>query len=225
MYRCRSYFSKKPPAEELINIYRLLFAEFGTQNWWPADSKLEVIIGAILTQAVSWKNVEKAIVALKEQGYISVERLKNIKETELAQLIKPAGYYNMKARKLKEFITFLSEKYENSLDKMFTVELSNLRKELLGVYGIGPETADSILLYAGEYPVFVVDNYTRRIFCRLGFVKKDIKYLKLQSFIENNLVHNVNIYNEYHALLVELAKNYCTKKEPDCQGCPLCKNN
>ena len=228
IYKCRSYYSQKLAPEllpkTLMNIYHSLFAYFGPQNWWPADTKIEIIVGAILTQAVSWRNVEQAIANLKEQSCIDIKCLKNIEEKDIARLIKPAGYYNMKAKKIKAFIKFLTQNYNDDLQKMFTIEKAKLREELLSVYGVGPETADSIMLYAGEYPSFVVDSYSKRIFYRLGLVKEDIRYHDLKNMLENNLDSDVKIYNEYHALLVELGKNYCTKNEPDCKDCPLINN-
>ncbi len=220
-YRCYSYFSELELKDTLIDLYRILYTGFGPQNWWPAETKWEVIVGTILTQAVSWKNVEKAVANMKKAECLTFAELEKIDEKKLAGIIKPAGYYNMKAKKIKAFVNFVAEKYNGQLSEMFKVEVEKLRKELLSVYGIGPETADSILLYAGEYPVFVVDNYTRRIFSRLGYVEKDIKYQELKKIIENNLSPDVKIYNEYHALLVELGKNYCTKSDPLCKKCPL----
>jgi len=202
-------------------IYQDLYNFFGSQHWWPGETELEIIVGAILTQGVNWGNVEKAINNLKKRGLLTTRALLQVKEKELAELIRPTGYYNMKTRKLKAFINFLFERYDGKLDIMFTTGLDQIRSELLGVYGIGPETADSILLYAGNYPVFVIDAYTRRIFNRLGYILPDLKYDELQQIIVNNFPEDVNQYNEYHALLVALGKDICKNKSPRCRDCPL----
>jgi len=203
----------------LLDSYTALYHHFGKQNWWPADTKFEVIIGAILTQNTNWQNVEKAISNLRKKKLLRLDKLKNIKTSALAQLIRPAGYYNIKAQRLKNFIDFLYQRYQGSLKKMFKRRLSILRDELLSVNGIGPETADSILLYAGNKPVFVVDAYTRRILSRHRLIKKDASYQDIQDLFHSTLEEKSSLYNEYHALLVELAKNYC-KKNKSCEGCP-----
>ncbi|MFW5981510.1 MAG: endonuclease III domain-containing protein [bacterium] len=220
MYPC-SFYKQYSPEVALENIYDILFAHFGPQDWWPAESKLETIIGAILTQSVNWTNVEKAIANLKENNLLSIEALKEIDEDRLAELIRPSGYYNMKAKKLKAFIEFLLEEYQGSMKYLFQEELDTLRDKLLNVYGIGPETADSILLYAGEYPTFVIDAYTKRILSRVGLSKVDIKYQQLKTLIMNNFSPDLKNYNEFHALLVKLAKENCKKSNPVCDNCIL----
>jgi len=203
-----------------MRIYKKMYERFGSRHWWPADTPFEVIIGAILTQNTAWSNVEKAIVNLKNQGLTTPKKLYQININFLAQAIRPAGYYNIKAKRLKAFLKFLFQRYNGSLKKMFAVSASNLRKELLQVNGIGPETADSILLYAANKPVFVIDAYTKRIFSRHNFIKPDAAYDQAQRFFTSNLPKDTKLFNEYHALIVELGKNIC-KTKPRCEICPI----
>ncbi len=205
---------------KILAIYNSLFAAFGEQHWWPSDSPLETCIGAILTQNTNWGNVEKAIVNLKKEKLISIKALHEIEEDKLAELIRPSGYFNIKSKRLKSFISFISENYGGSLQRFFAEE--NVREILLEVKGIGPETADSILLYAGDIPTFVIDAYTKRIFSRLGLCAEDISYGDLQKLFIKHLPTESQIYNEYHGLIVRLAKEHCRKK-PICNGCPLGK--
>ena len=205
----------------LLSLHDALLERFGPQDWWPADTPFEVVIGAILTQSTSWINVEKALVNLKKKKILSPDGLHRIDTTELALHIKSAGYYNAKAKKLKEFIDHMYAKHEGDLDRMFEQDGRALRIELLSIWGIGPETADSIVLYAAEKPEFVVDAYTKRIFSRLGYVKEDISYEALKEFSEKNLPRDVLVYNEFHALLVRLGKERCKKSKPICSECPL----
>lgn len=202
-------------------IYRKLFENFGPQRWWPADTRFEVMVGAILTQNTSWSNVEKAIINLKKAGVLSLPKLNRLSHSKLAQLIRPAGYYNIKARRLKNFLQFLSVSYGGSFKNMLCQDTEILRQELLSVNGIGPETADSMLLYALDKPVFVVDAYTKRIFSRHGIVKSDSDYQAVQKLFMQKLKNNVKLFNEYHALIVRLGKDYCLKRKPRCQICPL----
>lgn len=208
--------------KKLLAIYDRLLDAFGPRRWWPAETPFEVIVGAILTQNTAWKNVEKAISSLKKEKLLSPSSLASKKEKELALLIRPAGYYNIKAKRLKNFVNFLTEEFGGSLDRMFKMPLGALRKRLLEVNGIGPETADSILLYAGNKPVFVVDAYTKRVFSRHKLIKKDALYREIQSAFTENLPRSRKLFSEYHALIVELAKTYCRKK-PRCGACPLKK--
>jgi len=203
----------------LLDIYDLLLKHFGPQRWWPADTEFEVIVGAILTQNANWKNVERAIANLKESDLLSPEGIHRVSEERLKALIRPAGYYNSKARKLKEFTDFLFKNY-NGLDDFLDLPTEQLREQLLLVWGIGPETADSIALYAAGKPSFVVDAYTRRIFSRLGFVEEKTGYDELKKFFEKNIPKDVALYQEFHALVVELAKDCCRTK-PLCGECPL----
>ncbi|QSZ28151.1 endonuclease III domain-containing protein [Aceticella autotrophica] len=205
----------------LLDIYNKLFSFFGPQNWWPADSAFEVIIGAILTQSVSWKNVEKAIINLKDEGILSIEGIINVQNQKLANLIRSTLYHNQKADKLKRFCLYVKEKYDSDIFKIFDKNIYELRKELLLIKGIGKETADSIILYAANKPIFVVDAYTKRIFTRLGYLKGNEDYQIVQDFFMNNLPCNTYLFNEYHALIVALGKNYCQGKNPCCDICPL----
>ena len=219
---------KVPPAvmkrsillRALREIYPRLLKRFGPQSWWPAETRFEVIVGAILTQNTSWTNVEKAISNLKRRDRLTPLALKNISPEELALLIKPSGYFNVKAKRLKHFIEFLFKEYDGKLDSMAKEPWGTLRKQLLSINGIGPETADSILLYALDKPVFVVDAYTRRILSRHNLVSHDVDYETLQGSFMKNLASDVKMFNEYHALLVRLGKEIC-KNKPACEVCPL----
>jgi endonuclease III related protein len=204
----------------LPDIYRRLFEHFGPQHWWPAQEPFEVIVGAILTQSTAWTNVEKAIANLKAAGKLSSKALRNIPEAELAALIHPSGYYNVKARKLKAFVNWFGERCDDSLDRLFPGDIESVRRELLEVHGIGEETADSILLYAGNKPIFFIDAYTRRIISRLGLSPEVDSYAAYQSLFMSNLPTDAALFNEYHALLVRLGKDFC-RKRPLCEGCCL----
>ena len=207
-------------ARWLDDTYRILDDHFGNLHWWPGDSPLEVIVGAILTQNTAWKNVEKAISALKRHDLLSAVALMEIPERELAGLIRPSGYYNIKAGRLKAFFIFLRDQFSGSLEQMFAEDVSMLRQKLLGIKGIGAETADSILLYAGGKPVFVVDAYTRRILSRHGIVATRSSYGEIQRLFMDRLPADAALFNQYHALIVYTGKNYC-RKQPRCQECPL----
>lgn len=197
--------------DKINNIYNILFKEYSQRNWWPtktSNKRFEISIGAILTQNTNWKNVEKAINNLIENKLLSKESISKIETKKLAKIIKSSGYHNQKAKKLKEFIKFLDSKKEIN------------RNNLLNVWGIGKETADSILLYAYNKKIFVIDAYTKRIFNRIGFNEQD--YDELQNLFMNNLKKDVDLYKEYHALLVEHGKNIC-KTKPLCNKCCLNK--
>ncbi len=204
----------------LNEIYDRLFKSFGKQHWWPGDTDFEVVIGAILTQNTNWTNVEKAIKNLKNAKVFTPRKLNEIDIKRLANLIKPSGYFNVKAKRLKHFIEWLFLKYNGSLSKMFRQDYVKLRKELLSVNGIGRETADSIILYAAEKPTFVVDAYTKRVLIRHGLITEDYDYEEIKAFFENNLSKDVSLYNEYHALIVRVGKYYC-KPKMQCEECPL----
>lgn len=204
----------------LISIFDKLLSFFGPQHWWPAESRFEIIVGAILTQNISWNNVEKAIFNLKDKDLLSIDDILNTDIESLALLIKPAGYYNQKSRYLKNICKFIKENY-GSLEEFLSQDSRKLRNELLKIKGIGPETADSIILYAAEKPVFVVDAYTKRIFYRIGLIKQNLSYNKVQQFFMENLPKEVNLYNQYHALIVKLGKQNCSNKNPVCKNCPL----
>lgn len=202
-------------------VYQKLYLRFGPQNWWPGDGPFEVIIGAILTQNTNWQNVAKAIANLKEAKVLSPKKLYCLSEAKLAKLIRPSGYYNIKAKRLRSFLDFLFKNYGGNLNRMFNRPLHDLRNEILGVKGVGPETADSILLYAGGFPIFVVDAYTKRIFSRHHLITEDAAYLEVQKIFMQNLRRDVELYNEYHALIVRLGKEICKKNNPKCEICPL----
>jgi endonuclease-3 related protein len=205
--------------QRLEEIYRLLFSYYGPQHWWPADAPFGVIVGAILTQATAWANVEKAISNLKSAGMLNPTALRQVPLDELAELIRPCGYYKVKSRKLKSFAQHLAS-YDDSLKKLFALELEQLRLELLSIYGIGEETADAIILYAAGKPIFVIDAYTRRILSRLGLAPLKGSYTAFQKLFMENLPRDEKFYNEYHALFVRHGKETC-RKNPLCLRCPL----
>ena len=207
-------------AEALTVIYNRLFDRYGPQHWWPGETPFEVIIGAILTQSTAWTNVEKAIANLKDADLLDPISLDEIATEKLAALIRPSGYYNAKAAKLKAFDERLHDEYGGSLDKLFALDTGDLRKELLSIHGIGPETADSILLYAAHRPVFVIDAYTKRIIGRLGLAPTSESYEAFQQLFMDRLPHDEGMFNEYHALLVRHGKDIC-RKTPRCEGCCL----
>ena len=206
--------------KNLIEMYNLLLNYFGPQNWWPAETELEVMIGAILTQNTNWKNVEKAIFNLKNRNLLSIDSLFSLPVSSLAREIRSAGYYNVKAQRLKNLIEFIVERYEGNLSLLFRIETETLRKELLSIKGIGPETADSMLLYAAGRPVFVIDAYTHRILNRHGMSEDQTTYYELQSLFVSHLPEDVSLFNEFHALIVQAGKNFCRRK-PHCMRCPL----
>lgn len=204
----------------LMEIFKRLLGHYGPLEWWPAETPFEVCVGAILTQNTAWSNVEKAIVALKAAGILTPEGLRDAPPDRLAALIRPAGYFNVKSQRLKDFIQWLYKRHGGSLERMFAGDWHLLRDELLGVRGIGPETCDSILLYAGQKPTFVVDAYTRRLFHRLGLLPEQAGYETTQALFMENLPPDVPLFNEYHALIVEQCKQFC-RTRPRCGGCPL----
>jgi len=204
----------------LTEIYDRLFKSLGKQYWWPGDTGFEVVIGAILTQNTNWSNVEKAIKNLKAAKIFTPKKLYEIDQDKLAELIRPSGYFNVKAKRLKHFIEWLFLYYNGSLSKLFKLEFPMLRKQLLSVNGIGKETADSIILYAAEKPTFVVDAYTKRVLVRHGVITEDYDYDAIKEVFENNLPKEVPLYNEYHALIVMVGKHYC-KPKMQCEECPL----
>ena len=204
----------------LLAIYKTLNAHFGDLNWWPGNSPFEVIVGAILTQNTAWRNVEKAIASLKSKKLLHPARILEIGDSTLADLIRPAGYYNIKTQRLKSFIRFLYDEYGGKLENMFAEGLWPLRAKLLTVKGIGEETADSILLYAGRKPIFVVDAYTRRILQRHDLIRSDATYREIQNLFMTHLPRSVALYNQYHALFVNTGKFFCAK-DPRCDGCQL----
>jgi endonuclease-3 related protein len=211
---------KKDGRTVLIEIYKTLYNAFGPQYWWPGDTPFEVAIGAILTQNTNWANVEKAIENLKNENVLAAGALRKLHTRKLASLIRPSGYFNVKARRLKSFLSYLTNHYNGSLAGMKKRDTQLVRKELLEVNGIGPETADSILLYALDKPVFVIDAYTKRVLLRHGIVSEEATYHELQGLFHKDLPADTQLFNEYHALFVRVGKEYC-RPDPECGGCPL----
>jgi endonuclease-3 related protein len=236
-------------SRDFVRYYEALYHRWGPQNWWPAQSRLEVIVGAYLTQNTNWSNVEKAIANLRRGRALSVRALREVPLRRLETLIRPSGYFRQKAKKLKTFIRFLDKKYSGSLDRMFAQPTDKLRQELLALNGVGPETADSILLYAGNHPVFVVDAYTRRLLERHGHIAKKATYEETRTLLEQAITsatpetltlgrhgaeprHPVSRmsrasrsetaqhFNEWHALIVRVGNQYC-RSTPKCEECPL----
>jgi endonuclease III related protein len=206
---------------ELARYYDALFQAHGPQQWWPGRTRFEVIVGAILTQNTSWTNVERAIANLRREKMLSPAAMEKVSTARLAGLIRSSGYFRQKAHKLKEFVRFLRRNYRGSLDKMFATPTDQLREQLLGVHGIGPETADSILLYAGQHKVFVVDAYTRRMLERHGLIHEKVTYEEIRALFEQSLAPDTALYNEYHALIVHTGKHFCRTRRPDCEHCCL----
>jgi endonuclease-3 related protein len=205
----------------LLHIYERLYARYGPQEWWPADSALEVCVGAILTQSASWTNVERALANLRGHGVFSAQTLRSMTKEELACLLYPSGYFNAKTRKVKAFVEWLGSRYGDDFTSMRQVPIDALRTELLSVYGIGEETADDILLYAVGKPRFVVDAFTRRILKRLELTPARETYDAYSALFMDNLPLDALLFNEYHALLVRMAKEICRKREPLCATCPV----
>jgi len=207
--------------KQLMAVYRVLHRAYGPQHWWPGDTPFEVMVGAVLTQNTAWTNVEKAIENLKRGKLLTPSRIDGIPENQLAVLLKPSGFFNVKTKRLKNLTGLIMRRYAGRLGKMFSENPAELRSVLLAVNGIGKETADSILLYAAEKPIFVVDAYTRRVFSRHGFLSPDADYDSVQEFFMNNLRHDTLLFNEYHALIVRIGKDRCKKRKPLCSICPL----
>lgn len=204
----------------LDEIFQKMLAYFGPQKWWPAETAFEVMVGAILTQNTNWTNVEKALLNLKQKSLLNPKSLFEIEAQALAELIKPAGYFNVKTQRLKSLLHFIYEEAEGDLEKLFNLSLFTLREKLLGVKGIGPETADSILLYAAQKPIFVIDQYTYRILSRHFLISEESSYEEMQSLMMQNLAEDLPLFNEYHALVVRVGKEFC-KPKPQCEHCPL----
>ncbi|MFZ5908128.1 MAG: endonuclease III domain-containing protein [Nitrospirota bacterium] len=203
------------------DIYRKLYDFYGPQHWWPGDTPFEIAVGAILTQNTNWSNVEKAIRNLKEHNALTPQAIHTMALREFAELIRPAGYYNIKAKRLKSFMQCLVNDFHGSMERMKHRDVSALRAILLSVNGIGPETADSILLYALGKPVFVIDAYTRRVLSRHGILEYRRPYEEYQTLFHESLKKDPAFYNEYHALFVRVGKTYCKKQNPLCRQCPL----
>lgn len=201
-------------------VFEKLLNSFGSQHWWPGDSPLEVMIGAVLVQNTAWKNVERAIGNLREAEALDAERILAISDADLEALIRPAGYYRRKAKRLRSLLEFFVHEYDGSISKMQATDFQTLREGLLGVHGVGPETADAILLYALEKPAMVVDTYTHRVFARHGWVPYETDYHQMQEHLVSELPEDVQTYNELHALLVQVGRDFC-RKTPRCELCPL----
>jgi endonuclease-3 related protein len=206
---------------ELRRYYHRLLKEFGPQGWWPAETQLEVILGAVLTQNTTWRNAALAIGRLRQAGMLDLTRLRAIRTARLQSLIRPAGFFKQKARTIQGFVRWLGDAHGGSLDRMFEQPAEGLREELLQLRGLGPETVDAMLLYAGGKPFFVADAYTRRILARHGMLPAGADYRQAQQSIHRALGPDAGVYNEFHALLVELGKRRCRRKAPQCGGCPL----
>jgi endonuclease III related protein len=201
--------------------YRLLYAHFGPQGWWPGETPFEVMVGAVLTQNTSWSNVTRAIDNLRNGGLLSYETLSLCSADEIAPYIRPSGYFNLKAQRLRNLLDLIGDSYAGDLEHFLSDELATARGKLLGVKGIGPETADSILLYACRQPIFVIDMYTHRVFSRHNLLMEESEYQDIQQVFMDNLVHDSQLFNEFHALIVRVATTYCKKNNPLCDQCPL----
>jgi len=216
----KELMARIPSSKILKDIYKRLYNKFGRQHWWPGDTAFEVMVGAILTQNTSWKNVEKAIKNIDSGKLLDPFKLYGLRDNKLARLIRPAGYYNVKTRRLKNYLKLFISEYGADVHRMKKMPLAKLRNSLLTVNGIGKETADSILLYALNRPVFVIDAYTRRFLSRHNLIKRNATYDQLQGLFTRNLPNEAKLFNEYHALIVRLCKELC-KSKPDCKECPL----
>ncbi|MGB5687374.1 MAG: endonuclease III domain-containing protein [Candidatus Electrothrix sp.] len=208
-------------SDELDKIYSRMLEHFGPQHWWPGETPFEVMVGAILTQNTNWQNVEKAIANLKGAGVLSLPALAALSTEELAEYIRPAGSYNIKAGRLQNLFAMIAKDWDNDLDYLLQQSAPVVREQLLSVKGIGLETADSMVLYAAGQPIFVVDTYTHRILLRHELISEDYDYFQIQEMFMDNLDEDAALFNEYHALLVQVGKQFCKKSKPQCGGCPL----
>jgi endonuclease-3 related protein len=206
--------------DKLLDIYRILLDHYGPRGWWPAETPFEVVVGAILTQNTAWKNVEKAIANLKQFGPLTPEAIFRLPEETLSEAIRPSGYYRQKGKRLRNFLGMLTDRFDSRLDALFDLPTETLREELIALSGIGPETADSILLYAAGRPVFVIDTYTIRILSRHELLPEETSYAEAQQWVTDNLPEDIQLFNEFHALLVNVGKDFC-RPRPKCSGCPL----
>ncbi len=207
--------------ELLHDLYERLSSRFGPCNWWPGDTPFEIMVGAILTQNTNWNNVERAIDNLKQAGLLSLEAMSALSSQELADYIRPAGYYNIKAGRLQNFFSLINGRWDGDLDFFLGQPVATLREELLSVKGIGPETADSMILYAADKPIFVVDTYTHRLLSRHEIIEDCFEYHMIQELFMDNLEENSRLFNEFHALIVMVGKEFCKKSKPNCTGCPV----
>jgi endonuclease-3 related protein len=207
-------------SQTLTEMYEAMRARFGHQGWWPGDGALEICVGAILTQNTNWRNVERAIANLKADGLMSVSALQAVDAERLAERIRPAGYFRVKARRLKNFVTHVYEGFGDDVEAFLDRSVATLREELLSVRGIGPETADSMILYAAGKPTFVVDTYTCRVLVRHGLVAPEDGYEQVKDVLESSLPQDAELWNDFHAQFVAVGKQYC-KPRARCLGCPL----
>jgi endonuclease-3 related protein len=220
--RLSSQSSEKVSGKSRLGDYfDALFAAYGPQHWWPGRSRFEVIVGAVLTQNTSWKNVERAIANLRSARLLSPIAIRDARPARLASCLRPSGYFRQKTKTLKAFVGFLFDQHQGSLNRLFGTPTESLREQLLGIRGIGPETADAILLYAGKHPVFVVDAYTRRILERHGLARPKSTYEQLRATLESAFPRDHQLFNEFHALIVRTGKYHCRKTNPECSTCPL----
>ena len=208
------------PSQTILGLYQAFSGSLGPSRWWPGETPFEVAVGAILTQNTNWGNVERAIANLKDAGGLSVSGLRALSPERLEDLIRPAGYFRIKAARLRNFLAFLDERGVADLEELADADLDSLREGLLSVRGIGPETADCILLYALGKPIFVVDAYTVRMFGRHGLIPEVTDYAEVQDIAQTALPREAQDYNEFHALIVRAGKQWCRKSRPDCAGCP-----
>jgi len=210
----------KMTENNLNTIYDKLISHFGPQNWWPGDTGFEICVGAILTQNTAWTNVETAIMNLKSIHTLGFDEMLALPDSQLAHLIKPAGYFNIKTKRLKNFLKAIKDKYE-TFDALSDLDTQTLREFLLSISGIGPETADSMVLYAFNRPIFVVDAYTKRILLRHSLIDEEADYFRIQDYFTDHLDEDEKLFNEYHALIVATGKHFCHKSKPKCDKCPL----
>ena len=210
-----------PAGELLPRYYSVLRARFGPQHWWPARTRLEVILGAILTQNTTWHNATLALRNLRKSGLLSWQALRRACLSGLQACVRPSGFYRQKARTIRDFVDWLSREHAGSLDRLFSLSTDELRRRLLDLRGLGPETVDAIILYAVERPLFVADAYTRRVLARHGFVSDAADYHQTQEFLHAHLPPDTSLFNEFHALLVAVGKKHCKPQSPRCAGCPL----
>jgi endonuclease-3 related protein len=205
----------------LLRCFDVLLSHYGPQGWWPGETAFEVMVGAVLTQNTAWRNAEKALDNLREAGVLSPAGLRDLPVETLAQLLRPSGTFRVKAHRLKALVAYIWEVHGGDPAGLARGELERLRAELLRVHGIGPETADSVLLYAGDHPTFIIDAYTCRFLARLGLVPKHKPLEEIRALVMDHLPPDVALFNEYHALIVAHGKRYCLRREPRCSGCPL----
>ena len=213
--------SEVEPGATLLQFFAKMLAELGPQNWWPARTRLEIILGAILVQNTAWESAALALTRIRQRGLLNLARLRIASRIELESCVRPAGFFRQKTRTIQNFLGWLQRECHSSLATMFQLETEEARRQLLEIKGLGPETVDAILLYAGRRPLFVADEYTRRILARHEMVLPGANYAEVQGFLHQHLPADPSLFNEYHALLVEVGKQYCKRQAPRCAACPL----